>query len=150
VAGPITYFHTDGDGREVPVTYFYFDKAGDLIPVDEWRVRYGRFVDRVVVSTALGDDRQICTSWVGIATSEVPSRMFTSQLFERGSLVEELRRFETQPEAVAGHGDLVAVIGNRFFCPACWRTSQNIEDLRHGWCLYCRWNTAPAWEQRGL
>jgi hypothetical protein len=107
--------------------------------------------DQVLVGTPIGAGREICTVFTGASDARAPAvTKYVTLLFERGMVADQLGWYASEREALLGHGNWVAKVGQRFFCPGCWKTSPNIEALKYGWCGACDWQTGPTWEQRRL
>ena len=130
---------------------FFYDRAGNRITAQEWTLMFAGphgFERRLLVRTAISRDREICTLWNGMIDGRSGIRLYGSAAMQAGIVNDWLADYDSEADALAGHGDLVARIGQRFFCPACYFASPNIEDLRHGWCGRCKANTGPLWDQR--
>lgn len=126
----------------------FFDRAGKPMSPQAWMQRYAVFDERIIVVTNIGDDRSICTLFNGIVDPATQIKLYAVYLAESGQLTEHLRGFDDEPAALEGHGYFVGQLGQRFFCPACWKASSAIEDLKYGWCGSCNYTTGQPWAQR--
>jgi hypothetical protein len=127
----------------------FYHRDGRRITPAAWHELYGGDLSRrIVVRTQIDGGRSICTLWNGMVDTKTRIRLYGTALLSGAQFVEWLGDYDTEADALLGHGDLVARVGGRFFCPVCWYASSNIEDLKYGFCGRCKTQTGPTWEQR--
>lgn len=127
----------------------FYGRDGQQITRAEWAARFAVAGERIMVSTPLRHGRAIVTIWHGMMYPEAGFHPFSSWMQNEGDFDSRaLDSYDHPYDAIAGHGDLVAHIGEQFFCPVCHFSSSNPEDLRHGYCGHCHANTGPTMEER--
>jgi hypothetical protein len=95
----------------------YFDRQGNPLQLLEWASMLEANPElRIVEQTAMPDGKWISTVWIGINhrfLGEGPPLIFETMVFPSQADMGELecRRYATEPEARAGHAELVARYG---------------------------------------
>lgn len=89
----------------------YFGLEGEPITVDEWVAIRRR--GQTLAHTDMPTGEQVITVWLGLAedpTSPGPPLIFGTAV-GRGHQLDEVRRYATKAEALAGHEEIVDGLG---------------------------------------
>lgn len=84
----------------------YYDRSGKPITLEEWRDS-----DRAARRVALDKvgEYEVSTVWLGLdhQFGGGPPLIFETMIFGSGPLDNEMRRYSTEAEALAGHAEMV-------------------------------------------
>jgi hypothetical protein len=86
----------------------YYDRQGNPITMEEWGAALASGADRHVAETTVGDV-WVSTVWLGLDHSwdDGPPLIFETMVFG-GPCNEEMHRYSTEVQALAGHDQMVA------------------------------------------